>query len=125
MIKTPGSDKSSVPTYLLLVLLGLLMGGLGLSLADGEGGDLRRFSWSPEARWIAYDKPCYRLYARHTFYVSGPARTAWIRLAADSDFMLWANGQVVGKEINVGTPTGSGPTSARARRDSTSRSPTS
>jgi Dolichyl-phosphate-mannose-protein mannosyltransferase len=86
----------------LALLLGCLLGMLGYSAWDKvPPAPIQPVVWSSEARWIAPQKPSYRLYARHTFNVPDRVEAAWIRLSADNDFLLYVNGQRIQTEISV------------------------
>jgi hypothetical protein len=62
---------------------------------------IERISWSPQVQWIAPQESSFRLYARSTFYLSGNAQVAWVKLSADNDFILYVNGQTVDLELSV------------------------
>jgi len=88
-------------SLLIVLTLGFLLGTLGFSLWDKTPSTVERITWAPEAQWIGPPKPNYRFYTRRTFYLPGTVQTAWLRLSADDDFILYTNGSVVAHETSI------------------------
>lgn len=85
----------------IVLTLGVLLGILGFQIWDKIPIPVRQVDWSTEAHWISAQKPSYRFYARHTFYVADTVQTAWLRLSADNDFILYVNGEKIAREQSV------------------------
>ena len=88
-------------SLILVVTLGFLLGMLGFFLWDKMPAPVQPIAWSDAAQWIASPEQSYRFYARRTFYVNDTVRTAWLRLSADNDFILYVNGQRIASEVSV------------------------
>jgi|GEM_PF-834404 len=86
----------------LLLIFGLLLGSIGFSSLDKPPAPNQPVTWSADAKWIGTTKPTYRLYARKTFYVgTDKVQSAWLRISADNDFVVFINGQQIAREISV------------------------
>jgi hypothetical protein len=84
-----------------VLTLGFLIGMLGFYTWDKPPSPLERIAWAPEVQWIAPQEPSYRLYTRNTFYLTGNAQVAWVKISADNDFVLYVNGQIIDQELSV------------------------
>jgi hypothetical protein len=85
----------------LILLLGFLLGTLGFYQWDKSPIPLEKVQWSTNVHWIAPVESSYRFYARKTFEITELPQTAWLRLSADNDFILYINGQSVVKELSI------------------------
>ncbi|MDZ4877810.1 MAG: hypothetical protein CLLPBCKN_007245 [Chroococcidiopsis cubana SAG 39.79] len=85
----------------LVLILGLSLGTLAFATWDKIPSPLERVDWSAETRWVAAPQPTYRFYARRDFYLAAPVQTAWLRVSADNDFILYVNGRAIAKEKDI------------------------
>ena len=84
----------------IILILGCFIGLLGNSIWDRVPSAVNRVDWSAEAQWITAQETTYRFFATRRFNLSDPPRSAWLRVSADNDFVLYVNGRVVGQELS-------------------------
>ncbi|PSB48497.1 glycosyl transferase [Cyanosarcina cf. burmensis CCALA 770] len=101
LIKNYPTKLNRLLSLLLILILGFLIGLLAFSTIDKVPSALERVDWSTEARWIGAPQPTYRFYARHDFDLAAPTQSAWLRVSADNDFILYINGQAIAREKDV------------------------
>lgn len=85
----------------VLLMLSVLLGTLAFFTWDKPPIPAAPVTWSDTTRWIETPTPSYRLYGRHRFTLPDLPKAGWLRLSADSDYILYVNGQIVAQEVSI------------------------
>lgn len=87
--------------FAVLLLLSTLLGTLLLNLWGAPPLPAAPVDWAPQVRWLAPATPSYRLYLRQDFELTALPESAWLRLSADSDYILYVNGDIISQELST------------------------
>ncbi|GAP93821.1 glycosyltransferase family 39 protein [Leptolyngbya sp. NIES-2104] len=84
----------------IISTLGVLL-GLSIFALIYTPVHLESVQWSPEAQWVSASQPSYKIYLRRTEKLNYAPEAAWLKISADSDFIVYVNGQAVLRETNL------------------------
>jgi len=85
--------------WAVIIICGCLVGTLCCSIWDKVPSTVRPVAWSHQVQWLGPPEPNYRFYLRRTFDLPNKPQTAWLRISADNDFILYVNSKVVAREV--------------------------